>query len=204
MAMTDTSEKRDRNGLTEAEFLAQYDPDLFEHPSVTVDLIVLQDGRVLLIRRGGHPALGKLAVPGGFVEPNETVEEAAVRELEEETGITDTVMKQLCVRSKPDRDPRCRIITVPFLVHAAHPEQFRAGDDADDAAWWEIDAEDKSRELLFTLKRGEDVVRFSVRRIFPETMLPADIRYEPVGENELAGDHAALIAAAWDAAKKNW
>ena len=197
-------ERRDKNGLTEAEFLAQYDPDVFEHPSVTVDMILLQNEKVLLIRRGGHPALGKLAVPGGFVEPHETVQEAAARELMEETGVTNIALKELPVRSQPDRDPRCRIITVPFLVHTDSPEKFAAGDDADDAAWWDYSVKDENELVHFTLTHGDNVETFTVRRVFPQTAFPADIGYEVVGENNLAGDHATLIACAWDTLERNW
>ena len=195
---------RDKDGLTEAEFLAKYDPSIFEHPSVTVDMILMQDGKILLIRRGGHPALGKLAVPGGFVEPTETVAEAAARELLEETGLTAVAYKELPVRSKPDRDPRCRIITVPFLVHTEEPEKLIAGDDADSAAWWDYSVEDKTEFVHFTLTHGDEVEKFTVRRIFPQTKYLADIGYEPYGDNALAGDHAALLACAWDVLEKNW
>ena len=83
-------ERRDKNGLTEKEFLATYRPKDYDRPSVTADIAVFsmsREGlRVLLVRRGGHPYLGYWALPGGFAQKGESVDETAARELEEETG----------------------------------------------------------------------------------------------------------------------
>lgn len=85
-------ERRDSNGLTEKEFLAKYDPDRYQKPAVTVDMLIFTVNprkeyslELLMIERGGHPFLGKWAIPGGFVEMEESVDAAAVRELREET-----------------------------------------------------------------------------------------------------------------------
>lgn len=99
---------RDKNGLTEAEFLARYDAGKYPRPSVTADVAAFlhEDGkpRVLLVRRGGHPFIGTWALPGGFVEPEETVETAARRELWEETGIENVPVRQIGTYSDPHRD----------------------------------------------------------------------------------------------------
>ena len=82
----------DENGLTEEEFLSQYQPRDYERPSVTVDMLIFavdksgENKRLLLIKRKNHPYLGCWALPGGFVEMKESLREAAARELEEETG----------------------------------------------------------------------------------------------------------------------
>ena len=143
-------ELRDKNGLTEKEFLARYDASRFERPSVTVDIVLFRGDSVLLIRRAGHPSIGKLAFPGGFVDPHETVEEAARRELWEETHVKDILCKQLPVQSKPDRDPRTRIITVPFLACMLDENQeAKADDDASEAKFLRL----STRELVFSRKR---------------------------------------------------
>lgn len=197
------NEPRDKNGLTEQEFLAAYDASRFERPSLTVDIVLFSEQSVLLIRRGGHPFLGKLALPGGFVEPNETVAEAARRELYEETNLTDAALKQLPVFSEPNRDPRTRIVTVPFLAYPqSGAANLCAGDDAADAAFWRVTVKKQGDRLLFTLQNREQTERFAVRRTVPDECVPfpSDISYtvEPDPDNPLAVDHGAILACAWE------
>lgn len=202
MKETNQSPLLDKNGLTEEEFLASYRADRFERPSVTVDIVLLAGDRVLLIRRGGHPFLGKLALPGGFVDPDETVRQAAFRELQEETHAKDVSLKQLQVFSEPHRDPRTRIITVPFLAFPTGSLQeliasVSAGDDATDAAFWTFSVQDTGDLLTVTLRKGEEAETFSVRRLPPEPNC-LDTQYSVVTPSPLAGDHAAIFAAAWE------
>ena len=196
-------ELRDKNGLTEAEFLAQYDASKFERPSVTVDIILFRGDSVLLIRRAGHPSIGKLALPGGFVDPNETVETAARRELWEETHVKEILCKQLPVQSRPDRDPRTRIITVPFLACMVDESQeAKADDDASEANFWNVSAKHEESRIIFTLRYKEEIVSFTVERYHEEGMFPEVYSYRVVGGETLAGDHCEILARAWEE-KKN-
>ena len=106
-----------------------------ETPKLMVDVVVpSEDGRVLLIRRGSEPFEGQWALPGGFVEVGETLEEAAAREAEEETGLEVEILRLVGVYSDPDRDPRGHNVSCAFL---ARPAPGEAGDDpsaATDAA----------------------------------------------------------------------
>jgi 8-oxo-dGTP diphosphatase len=112
--------------------------------AVTVDLVVLtirdDDLVVLCVRRGTPPFAGKLALPGGFVRPDETLAMAAARELAEETGL-DTAradaghLEQLASYGDPGRDPRLRVVTVAYLVLAPSLPAPRAGSDASQARW---------------------------------------------------------------------
>jgi len=109
-------------------------PRSYQNPALTVDAVWIRRGRVLLVRRGRPPFEGMWALPGGFVELRETVEEAVVRELEEETGLVGRPTRIVGVYSGPDRDPRKPTTTVAFLI--AGPAGIpRGGDDAGAAAW---------------------------------------------------------------------
>ena len=115
---------KNAQGLTEQEFLNSYNPEKYEHPSVTVDTLIFTVDKsgedyhlqILLVRREDHPFLHKWAVPGGFVGMKESVEQAAVRKLEEETGLRDTYLEQLYTWGDVERDPRTRIISVSYIA----------------------------------------------------------------------------------------
>lgn len=119
----------------------------YEHPrpAVTVDAVVFaRDGdalRVLLVRRGRPPFEGAWALPGGFVEMDETLLESAKRELAEETGLTGVALEQLHAFGDPGRDPRGRTVSVVHWgVMDGPPPAVRGDDDADEARWHDVDA----------------------------------------------------------------
>jgi len=103
-------------------------------PALTVDAVWVRGDRILLVRRGRPPFVGQWALPGGFVEPTETVEEAVVRELREETGLHARPRRIVGVYSGPDRDPRRPTATVAFWM-TGRGGTPRGGDDAAAAAW---------------------------------------------------------------------
>jgi 8-oxo-dGTP diphosphatase len=108
---------------------------------VTCDLVVLsvRSGalHVLLVRRGGEPFKGCFALPGGFVEIDENLEDAAYRELDEEAGVgrDSVILEQLAAYGEPGRDPRHRVVTVAWLALGADLPEPTAGSDAADARW---------------------------------------------------------------------
>lgn len=124
---------------------AEYDPSAFPRPSVTADIALFtvreRTLQALLIRRKEWPFAEQWAVPGGFVRPHETLEDAARRELAEETGVSDVLLDQLRVFSEPDRDPRTWVITVAFTALVASDAlTLRAGTDAAEAEWFPVGA----------------------------------------------------------------
>ena len=115
----------------------------YPHPSVTTDCVIFGfDGtklQVLLVERGIEPYKGHWAFPGGFIKMDESCEEGALRELQEETGLTGAYIEQFHTFSDPDRDPRERVVTVAFYA-LVRIQDVKGGDDASRAAWFALDA----------------------------------------------------------------
>lgn len=126
----------------------------YPRPSVTTDCLVFSgkgdDTMILLIRRGREPFRGMWALPGGFLDMDEELDDCARRELQEETGLTGITLKQLFTVGTIGRDPRGRTITVMYYGFAYHrSEKIQAGDDAISAKWFSVK---KLPELAFDHK----------------------------------------------------
>jgi 8-oxo-dGTP diphosphatase len=136
--------------------MTEYDPSDFPPFAVAVDLVVLtvRQNRLnaLLVRRGEAPYKGRWALPGGFVRPDESLAEAAARELAEETGLGElrVHLEQLASYGGPDRDPRMRVISVAHLALAPDLPAPRAGGDVSGARWTAVhEVLDDARRLAF-------------------------------------------------------
>jgi len=127
--------------------------DKYEKPSVTVDMLIFtvkdkeenkrklpeKQLKILLVKRKDHPFIGHWALPGGFVGIDESLEEAAKRELKEETNVENICMEQLYTWGDVDRDPRMRIISTSYMALIDSSKvQVKAGDDAEDCKWFTI------------------------------------------------------------------
>ena len=99
-----------------------------ETPKLMVDVVITSENGVVLIRRGNDPFEGQWALPGGFVEVGETVEEAAAREAAEETGLAVEIARLVGVYSDPERDPRGHNVSVAFLVRVLSGDLAAATD----------------------------------------------------------------------------
>ncbi len=113
----------------------------YPHPAVTTDIVVFtirrDELKVLLIKRAEDPYLGAWALPGGFVDIDESLDEAARRELQEETGVAGVYLEQLYTFGTPDRDPRERVITVAYYALIPSDRlQIRAASDAEAVGWF--------------------------------------------------------------------
>lgn len=144
----------------------------YPHPSVTTDCVIFGfDGdslQILLIERGIEPFKGRWAFPGGFLNPDETAEEGAERELREETGLTGAFIKQFHTYTDPNRDPRERVITIAFYA-LVRIQEVKGGDDAAKAKWFPIN---EIPQLAFDHDR---ILRDAMRE------LRERIHFEPVG-----------------------
>lgn len=143
-----------RQGLTEEQFLGSYEAGKYERPSVTVDMLIFTVTeeekknyrklpekvlKVLMIKRADHPYIGQWALPGGFVKMDESLDEAALRELKEETNIDDIYMEQLYTWGEVERDPRTRVISASYMsLVDGKVLDIKASDDADDAKWFTV------------------------------------------------------------------
>lgn len=120
-----------------------YDVTKYDRPSVAVDVLLftIESGKleVLLVRRGEEPFKGAWSLPGGFVKMSESIDQAAIRELSEESGISNIYLEQLYTFGDPRRDPRTRVISVTYLALATKTEwQLRASGDVSEACFFPI------------------------------------------------------------------
>ena len=134
-------------------------------PMVSVDIIVFalseNKAKLLLIKRGNEPFKGMWALPGGFVDLDEELEDAAVRELAEETGLVNISLKQMHTFGGVGRDPRGRQITVAFMgITTEELNEIQAGDDAAEARWFDV--EELPRDLAFD---HNEMTKFAIERL---------------------------------------
>lgn len=145
--------------------------DTYKRPSVTVDVLVFTIDKnilkVLLVKRGIEPFKGQWAIPGGFIKINESLEDAAKRELLQETGIRDIYMEQLYSFGDPKRDPRERVVTIAYMALIPNENlKLRATTDASDVAWFSIKslpdlAFDHNKILKYALERLKSKIEYS-------------------------------------------
>lgn len=208
--------EKNRAGQSLEEFLDRYDPKKYDCPSCTTDIVAVQCDeplrswgqpiKLLLVKRGNHPSIGWYATPGGFVELKEDLYEGAVRELQEETGVTGLPLQQLRTWGAYDRDPRWRVITTSFLALAEGDLPVRAGDDAADALWMDVslrlasEEDGQQRKEIWELcldheERKVHVAARVERTYFPDAVLPRE-RYRLLWADGLAVDHGCIITQA--------
>lgn len=184
----------------ETDYLNNYDISEYPRPSVTADVAVFtvlenKSLGILLIKRGNPPYKDHWALPGGFMEPGETVEECALRELREETGIVPASVFLAGVFSNPRRDPRGWIISNAFTcAYCLEMGDAVSGDDAKDAAWFDVSFT-KAESGLYELLLKHD--GFCGRSVLTESRSRSGaVMFRQIESGLLAFDHAEMIASA--------
>lgn len=209
-------------GQTEQQFFSEYNANSFEKPSVTVDILVFtvinEDKknyrqlpekalRLLMIKRGDHPYIGKWAVPGGFVKSNENLDQAAYRELKEETNVNDIYIEQLYAWGDVNRDPRTRVISTSYisLVDSSKLD-IRASEDAAEAKWFTVSCKlnqetrtvSKTGYVLerfykLTLSSDDDTLTAIIKTKKTVEGKVTKVEREVIESDEIAFDHAKII-----------
>ena len=198
------------DGVSLEDFVKNYDPGMYENPSPTVDTAVFSykdiSGKIisglklLLVKRRNHPSIGFWALPGGFVELNEAICEAAARELMEETGVTDITPVQVKAFGSPERDPRTTIITTLFTAMVKEDLICpKAGDDAADAAFFDIEVKEENDLIFLTLENKEKDLKLSakLKKHRTQSGVLSSEYFELLGSDRIAMDHAILIIEAF-------
>jgi ADP-ribose pyrophosphatase len=211
-----------KQGLNEEQFLEKYDAGKYERPSVTVDMLIFTVTdeekenyrklsqkvlRLLMIKRGDHPYIGQWALPGGFVRMHESLDEAAIRELKEETNIKDIYMEQLYTWGDVGRDPRTRVISASYLSLVDSSTLYiKASDDAADAKWFTVSCrlyqEQKTvtekgyilqRLIKVSLTNDEDDLSSIVKVTKTVEGKVTKVEREVIESEGIAFDHAKVI-----------
>lgn len=210
-------ERPEYTAETEEQFIRQYDDSKFPKPSMTADINIfsvmaetkdnyrkLSEKKLmlLLVRRGTHPFKDCYALPGGFVKLGETIEEAARRELQEETGVACDFLKQIQTISTPGRDPRRWVITTSFLA-LMNGENLRiqGGDDAASAEWFSADLKVDSQndtEIIWKLllDNGTEELSAKIRQKKDPRFMDEFPELTLIENNSIAFDHAWIITHA--------
>lgn len=168
---------------TEEEFLQSYSFSDYSSVAVTVDLAVFTIRNnalsILLIQRGGHPEMGKWALPGGFVNTDESLDSAAYRELQEETHISlnEGYLEQLKTYGSPTRDKRGYVTSVAYVALVPKMDSPEAADDADDARFFSV--EDVLSDEFNLAFDHQTIIKDGLERV------RAKIEYSPVAHHFL-------------------
>jgi 8-oxo-dGTP diphosphatase len=187
-----------------AKLPKDYDVTKFDKPSVTVDTLIFtidnDELKIVLVKRTADPFKDRWAIPGGFVQMQENLEQAAIRKLVDETGITDVYLEQLYTFGDPKRDPRTRVITVAYMALAPFRSvTYRKGQEISEVKWFSVGklppmAFDHKQIVLYALKRLQKKIDSSLLAF---GLLPKEFRL-----SELQKVHEVILGEPID--KRNF
>ena len=178
---------------------ADYDPSAYPPFAVTVDIVIFtmldSELHVLLVRRGNEPYAGKWALPGGFKTPSETLDEAAQRELHEETAVEATLIRQFGSYGDPGRDPRMNVVSVAYVAVVRDIGAITAGSDAAEADLYPVGAVVSGRlPLAFDHRR---IILDAIDRVAHD-LETTGIATAFVGPTFTLSEIRAVFEAIWD------
>lgn len=193
--------------FSEEEFLKDYDSSIFEKLSMTVDILIMSvsDEEVdnyrktsakkfslLLVKRENYPFKDKWCLPGGFVNVDESLDDAAKRVLKTETNLYDIYLEQLYTFGNPKRDPRMRVVSTSYM--SLIDKKMLNEKLTKNASWFNISFEETKNNINILLDNGEEKIRFVLDKILRDKTTD---RYDYViSENDcLAFDHPVVIAS---------
>lgn len=210
---------------SQQEFLDKYDSSIYEKASNTVDILLFtvdeeesddikklpeKELKILLIKRKKQPFKDAWAIPGGFIDMNEDLEESAYRELKEETNIDNVYLEQLYTYGNVNRDPRMRVISTSYMA-LVNKENLnpKAGDDAKEVAWFTVKKEEVSSNneervynlILYNKEYDIQIGYLVVDRIVNNGIIKTTKTHiEPLWcfEDRLAFDHYDIVNMAID------
>ncbi len=167
---------------SEEEFLKEYDDSKYEKPSVTSDIVLfsVSDEKqtnyrklkkkhysVLLVKRNTYPFKGKWCLPGGFINNNETSEQAARRILAQETNLHNIFMEQLYTFDSLDRDPRTRVMSITYMGLV---DKNKLNDSLyENASWFNITSIEDEKHYYVTLDNGNEQIKYVIRKVLKES-----------------------------------
>lgn len=210
--------------LNEEQFINQYKPSDYERPSVTVDTLVFtvvnkpnedirkldeKELKILLIKRNNHPFLGSWSFPGGFVQIDESLDDAVDRMINEEANMSNIYFEQLYTYGNINRDPRMRVLSVAYMALIPNENlKPMVGKDANDIQWFTVKREylesDKENELKWLLKLNSEDNKVKITYEVTERTLRRGVTTEKevivnknsLSEEKLAFDHYKILVDA--------
>jgi ADP-ribose pyrophosphatase YjhB (NUDIX family) len=211
-----------KSGLTQDEFLRQYDASEFERPSVAVDIVLftitereeenyrklpLKELKVLLVKRNAHPFQGMWALPGGFIGIDESIEGSARRKLKAKTNIENIYIEQLYTWGDVLRDPRTRVLSCSYMSLIDSSQlAIKPGKSEDDARWFGVKFRESRRQRINTengytyerdveiaLENGDDRLNAVIRITYTFEEGTKDIKREIMSSQGIAFDHGKII-----------
>lgn len=199
------------NESKQNEYLKNYNINEYERPSLTSDIVAFtvktqetDDYRklpekklsVLLVKREEYPFKDMWALPGGFVNKNESVDDNAYRKLKEKAGIEDVVLSQLKVFSKCNRDPRGWVVSCAFMALADESKYNSKNKIMDNEKWFSIDYKKQQDNIYELTLENEDEKLTALIEVGDEFSKVSEESFKIIECNNIAFDHAEIIACA--------